>query len=127
LRDVTEEDITRLTEIRIKRISKFNSFKANEEIAKTNEELLQTKHHLEHLTDYAIAYFETLLTKHGKGRERRTEIAAFDTIQASAVVANNAKLYVNRAEGFIGMGLKKDDFVQDCSDIDDIIVFRRDG
>lgn len=127
LRDVTEEDITRLTEIRIKRISKFNSFKANEEIAKTNEELLQTKHHLEHLIDYAIAYFENLLSKHGKGRERRTEIAAFDTIQASAVVANNAKLYVNRAEGFIGTGLKKDDFVQDCSDIDDIIVFRKDG
>jgi len=127
LRDITEEDITRLTEIRIKRISKFNSFKANEEIAKTNEELLQTKHHLEHLTDYAIAYFENLLSKHGKGRERRTEIAAFDTIQASAVVANNAKLYVNRAEGFVGIGLKKDDFVQDCSDIDDIIVFRRDG
>jgi hypothetical protein len=70
LRDVTEEDIVRLTEIRIKRISKFNSFKANEEIAKTNEELLQTKHHLEHLTDYAIAYFENLLSKHGKGRER---------------------------------------------------------
>ncbi len=127
LRAVTQDDITRLTEIRIKRISKFNSFKANEDIAKTNEELLQTKHHLEHLTDYAIAYFETLLSKHGKGRERRTEIAAFDTIQASAVVANNAKLYVNRAEGFIGTGLKKDDFVQDCSDIDDIIVFRKDG
>lgn len=127
LRDVTEEDIVRLTEIRIKRISKFNSFKADEEIAKTKEELEQTRHHLEHLTEYAISYFENLLAKHGKGRERRTEIAAFDTIQASAVVANNAKLYVNRAEGFIGMGLKKDEFVQDCSDIDDIIVFRRDG
>ena len=127
LRDITEEDILRLTEIRIKRISKFNSFKANEEISKTNEELVKTKHHLEYLTDYAIAYFENLLSKHGKGRERRTEIAAFDTIQASAVVANNAKLYVNRTEGFIGMGLKKDEFVQDCSDIDDIIVFRRDG
>jgi len=127
LRAVTEEDILRLTEIRIKRISKFNSFKADEEITKTNAELEQTKHHLEHLTEYAIAYFENLLSKHGKGRERRTEIAAFDTIQASAVVANNAKLYVNRVEGFIGMGLKKDELVQDCSDIDDIIVFRRDG
>lgn len=127
LRTVTEDDILRLTEIKIKRISKFNSFKADEEIAKTNAELEQTKHHLEHLTEYAIAYFENLLTKHGKGRERRTEIAAFDTIQASAVVANNAKLYVNRAEGFIGTSLKKDEFVQDCSDIDDIIVFRRDG
>ncbi|HAD14833.1 MAG TPA: DNA gyrase/topoisomerase IV subunit A [Saprospirales bacterium] len=127
LREVTEEDIVRLTEIRIKRISKFNSFKADEEISKLNDELTQTKHHLDHLTEYAIAYFENLLSKHGKGKERRTEIAAFDTIQASAVVANNAKLYVNRAEGFIGMGLKKDEFVQDCSDIDDVIVFRRDG
>lgn len=127
LRDITEDDLVRLTEIRIKRISKFNSFKADEEIAKLNEELSQTKHHLEHLTEYAIAYFEMLLSKYGKGRERRTEIAAFDTIQATAVVANNAKLYVNRADGFIGMGLKKDEFVQDCSDIDDVIVFRRDG
>ncbi|HMX40125.1 MAG TPA: DNA gyrase/topoisomerase IV subunit A, partial [Saprospiraceae bacterium] len=127
LRDITEDDILRLTEIRIKRISKFNSFKADEEIAKLNGELEQTIHHLAHLTEYAIAYFETLLAKHGKGRERRTEIAAFDTIQASAVVANNAKLYVNRSEGFVGMGLKKDELVQDCSDIDDVIVFRRDG
>lgn len=127
LREITEDDILRLTEIRIKRISRFNSFKADEEINKLNEELTQTQHHLEHLTEFAISYFETLLSKYGKGKERRTEIAAFDTIQATAVVANNAKLYVNRAEGFIGMGLKKDEFVQDCSDIDDIIVFRRDG
>ncbi|MCC7246494.1 MAG: DNA gyrase/topoisomerase IV subunit A [Saprospiraceae bacterium] len=127
LREVTEEDIVRLTEIRIKRISKFNAFKADEEIAKLNGELEETKHHLVHLTEYAIAYFENLLAKHGKGRERRTEIAAFDTIQATAVVANNAKLYVNRADGFIGTGLKKDEFVQDCSDIDDVIIFRRDG
>jgi len=127
LRDVTEDDIVRLTEIRIKRISKFNSFKADEEIAKTNAELEETKHHLAHITEYAIDYFENLLAKHGKGRERRTEIAAFDTIHASAVAANNAKLYVNRADGFIGTGLKKDEFVQDCSDIDDIIIFRRDG
>lgn len=127
LRDITQDDIVRLTEIRIKRISKFNAFKADEEIAKTREDLEQTKHHLAHLTEYAIAYFEDILAKHGKGRERRTEIATFDTIQAAAVVANNAKLYVNRAEGFIGTGLKKDEFVQDCSDIDDVIVFRRDG
>lgn len=127
LRDITEDDLVRLTEIRIKRISKFNTFKADEDIFKLNEELTQTKHHLEHLTEYAIAYFENLLAKHGKGRERRTEIAQFDTIQATAVVANNAKLYVNRADGFIGYGLKKDEFVQDCSDIDDVIVFRRDG
>ncbi|MBL7826046.1 MAG: DNA gyrase/topoisomerase IV subunit A [Saprospiraceae bacterium] len=127
LRDITEEDLVRLTEIKIKRISKFNSFKADEEIAKLNDELVQTKHHLENLTEYAVQYFETLLTKYGKGKERRTEIAAFDTIQATAVVANNAKLYVNRADGFIGTGLKKDEFVQDCSDIDDVIIFRRDG
>ncbi|MCK6690505.1 MAG: DNA gyrase/topoisomerase IV subunit A [Thermoanaerobaculia bacterium] len=127
LREVTQDDIVRLTEIRIKRISKFNSFKADEEIAGLNEELAQAKHHLEHLTDYAIDYFETLLSKYGKGQERKTEIAVFDEIRATEVVANNAKLYVNRADGFIGMGLKKDEFVQDCSDIDDIIVFRRDG
>ncbi|MCB0523429.1 MAG: DNA gyrase/topoisomerase IV subunit A [Lewinellaceae bacterium] len=127
IRDITQEDIVRLTEIRIKRISKFNSFKADEDIAKTKDALEEAKHHLAHLTEYAISYFENLLAKYGKGQERRTEIAAFDTIQAAAVVANNAKLYVNRADGFIGTGLKKDEFVQDCSDIDDIIVFRRDG
>lgn len=127
LRAVTEDDIVRLTEIRIKRISKFNSFKADEQIAELGDELLQTKHHLEHLTEYTIAYFETLLSKYGKGRERRTEIITFDAIRAAEVVANNAKLYVNRADGFLGTGLKKDEFVQDCSDIDDIIVFRRDG
>ncbi len=127
LREVTEEDIVRLTEIRIKRISKFNSFKADEDIAKLNDELLQTMHHLAHLTEYAVAYFETLLHKYGKGRDRRTEILTFDTIKATEVVANNAKLYVNRTDGFLGTGLKKDEFVTDCSDIDDIIVFRRDG
>ena len=127
LRDVTEEDIVRLTEIRIKRISKFNTFKADEDIAKLSEELSRTKHHLAHLTEYAIAYFETLLSKYSKGRERRTEILTFDTIKATEVVANNAKLYVNRIDGFLGTGLKKDEFLTDCSDIDDIIVFRRDG
>ncbi len=127
LRDITEEDIIRLTEIRIKRISKFNSFKADELIARLNEELDEVKHHLAHLTEYTIAYYERLLEKYGKGRERRTEITTFDAIQTTEVVANNAKLYVNREEGFIGWGLKKDEFVCDCSDIDDIIVFRRDG
>ena len=127
LRDVTTEDITRLTEIRIKRISKYNSFKADERIAQLEEELTKTKHHLANLTDYAVAYFENILTKYGKGRERRTEITTFDNIAAAAVVANNAKLYVNRKEGFIGTGLKKDEFVQECSDIDDVIAFTRDG
>ncbi len=127
IREITEEDITRLTEIRIKRISKYNKFKAEEEMAKLNEELKETLNHLEHLTDYAVAYFENLIAKYGKGRERRTEIATFDTIKAAEVVANNAKLYVDRANGFVGFGLKKDEFVQDCSDIDDIVVIRKDG
>jgi topoisomerase IV subunit A len=127
LRDVTEDDIIRLTEIRIKRISKYNSFKADDDMAKLNAELEETKHHLANLVEYAIAYFEELLAKYGKGRERKTEIAVFDEIRATEVVANNAKLYVNRADGFLGTGLKKDEFVCDCSDIDDIIVFRRDG
>lgn len=127
LRDVTEDDIVRLTEIKIKRISKFNSFKADELIAKLEEELKQVKHDLAHLTEYAIAYFERLLEKYGKGKERKTEITTFDAIQAVQVVVNNTKLYVDRKEGFVGSGLKKDEFVTDCSDIDDIIVFRKDG
>ncbi len=127
MRDLTGEDIIRLTEIKIKRISKYNTFKADEQIAKLEEELAQVKYDLEHLTDFAIAYFERLLEKYSEGKERRTQITTFDTIQATAVVANNAKLYVDRKEGFIGTGLKKDEFVCDCSDIDDIIVFRRDG
>ncbi len=127
LRDVTQDDIVRLTEIRIKRISKYNSFEADEHLVKLNEELAQTSHHLAHLTEYAIAYFENLVSKYGKGRERRTEIAIFDQIQASQVVANNAKLFVNRENGFVGMDLKKDEFVGECSDIDDVIVFRKDG
>ena len=127
LRDITEDDIVRLTEIRIKRISKFNSFKADEQIAKLEEELTQVKHDLAHLTDYAIAYYQRLLDKYGKGRERKTEITTFDQIQRTQVVVNNAKLYVDRKEGFVGMGLKKEEFVTDCSDIDDIIAFRKDG
>ncbi len=127
LRDVTEEDLVRLTEIKIKRISKYNKFKAEERIAEIEQELEQVQHDLEHLTDYAIAYFRRLKEKYGKGRERRTQITSFDTIQATQVVANNAKLYVNRKEGFIGYGMKKDEFVCDCSDIDDIIVFMKDG
>jgi topoisomerase-4 subunit A len=91
------------------------------------EELKEVNHHLRHLTEYAINYYQNLLDKYGKGRERKTEIRAFDTIQANAVAANNAKLYVNKIDGFVGFGLKKDEFVCDCSDLDDIIVIRRDG
>ncbi|MEM1327659.1 MAG: DNA gyrase/topoisomerase IV subunit A [Bacteroidota bacterium] len=129
IREIEEEDIVRLTEIRIKRISKYNSFKAEERMAQLNEELAQVNHDLAHLTEFAIAYFEDLLSKYGKGKERRTEITTFDTIQATQVVANNSKLYANLKDGFIGHGLKKGegDFICDCSDIDDIIIFRKDG
>lgn len=127
LRAISEEDIVRLTEIKIKRISKYNTFKAEEQITKLEEELKQIKHDLAHLIEYAIAYFENLLQKYGKGKERRTKIMTFDTIQATQVVANNAKLYVNYKEGFVGTGIKKDEFVCECSDIDNVIVFLKDG
>lgn len=127
LRDITEDDIIKLTEIRIKRISKYNTFKADEYMANLLAELEQVKHDLAHLTDFAIQYFQRLLEKYGKGRERRTEITSFEAIEIKEVVANNAKLYIDRKEGFIGMGLKKDEFVCDCSDIADIIAFTRDG
>lgn len=126
-REITTEDIVRLTEIKIKRISKFDTFKADEIMKKLQEDLEQTEHHLAHLTEFSIDYFKRLLEKYGKGRERKTEIRTFDTIAATVVAANNAKLYVNREDGFIGYGLKKDEFVCDCSDLDDIIVFRKDG
>ena len=126
-RNITQEDLVRLTEIRIKRISKYNKFQADDLMAELERELEQVKHDLEFLNDFTIAYFENLLKKYGKGRERRTEITVFDTIEVAKVAANNAKLYANRADGFIGMGLKKDEFICDCSDIDDIIVFRKDG
>lgn len=126
-REIVQDDIIRLTEIKIKRISRFDSFKADELMKKLQEELEQTQHHLDNLIDYSIAYYQNLLDKYGKGKERKTEITNFDTIAATVVAANNAKLYVNRKDGFIGYGLKKDEFVSDCSDIDDIIVFRKDG
>ncbi|MBK6264323.1 DNA gyrase/topoisomerase IV subunit A [Marivirga sp. S37H4] len=126
-REIVQDDILKLTEIKIKRISKFDSFKADEIMRKMEDELKEVEHHLLHITDYAIAYFKKLLEKYGKGRERQTEIKNFDTISANTVAANNQKLYINRAEGFIGYGMKKDEFVCDCSDLDDVIIFRRDG
>lgn len=126
-REINREDILRLTEIKIKRISKFDSFKADELMRRLEEELKETEYNLAHITEYAINYYKELLKKYGKGRERKTEIRNFETIHASVVAANNQKLYVNREDGFIGYGLKKDEFVSDCSDIDDIIVFRKDG
>ncbi len=126
-REITQDDLIRLTEIRIKRISKFDAFKADELMKRLQEELKEVNYNLKHLTEYAIKYYQNLLEKYGKGRERKTEIRAFDTIQAAVVAANNAKLYVNRADGFVGYGLKKDEFICDCSDLDDIIAIRRDG
>ena len=126
-RDVTEDDIVRLTEIKIKRISKFDSFKADENLKRIEDELAEVQHHLDNIIDFAIAYFKNLKKKYGEGRERRTEIKTFDTIVATKVVVANKKLYVNYKEGFVGYGLKKDEYVCDCSDIDDIIVFRNDG
>lgn len=128
-REVTRDDIIRLTEIKIKRISKFDSFKADEYIKGLLEELEQVKHDLANLTDYTIAYYERLLKKFSKGKERKTEIRAFETISATQVVVNNRKLYVNREDGFVGTGssLKRDEFVKECSDIDDIIVFLKNG
>lgn len=127
IREITKEDLLHLTEIRIKRISKYNKFQTDEQLKSLNAEIAQVAHDLEHLTEYAIAYFENILSKYGKGKERKTRILEFESIQAVQVVANNSKLYVNREDGFIGYGLKKDEFVKECSDIDDIIVFRADG
>ncbi len=126
-REVTEEDIVRLTEIRIKRISRFDLDKAQELLDQLEEKIAETKHHLGHLTDYAIAYFEELRKKYSAGRERKSEIRIFDEIEATKVVIRNTKLYVNREEGFVGTSLKKDEYVTDCSDIDDIVVFTGSG
>ncbi len=126
-RELTQEDYSRLTEIRIKRISKYNTFKSNEQIKQLEDDLQEVGHHLTHLTDFAIAYYKELKSKYGKERTRKTRITTFDQIEASQVVANNTKLFVDRREGFIGTSIKKDEFVCDCSDIDDVIVFRRDG
>ncbi len=126
-REVTEEDIVKLTEIKIKRISKFDSKKADEHIADIETEIEEVKNHLDNIIPYTINYFRHIKKKYSKGRERKTEIRNFDTIVATKVVVANQKLYVNRKEGFFGTGLKKDEYVCDCSDIDDIITFRRDG
>jgi len=126
-RTILQEDLVRLTEIKIKRISKFDAFKADELMKRLQDELKEVNYNLKHLTDFAIAYYQNLLDKYGKGRERKTEIRAFDTIQAAVVAANNAKLYVNRVDGFVGYGLKKDEYICECSDLDDIIAIRRDG
>jgi topoisomerase-4 subunit A len=126
-REVTTEDIVRLTEIRIKRISKFDLDKAAQHIENLDAELLKVRNDLANIIDYTIDYFTQLKKKYGKDRERKSEIKIFDDIEATKVVIRNTKLYVNREEGFIGTSLKKDEYVTDCSDIDDIIVFTADG
>ncbi len=126
-RAVTEEDILRLLDIRIMRISKFDSNKAQDKIEALEGDIAQVKHDLEHLIDFAIAYFTRLKEKYGKGKDRQTELRSFDNIEATKVALRNTKLFVNREEGFVGTGLKKDEYVCDCSDIDDVIVFLRDG
>jgi len=126
-RQVIEEDIIRLTEIKIKRISKFDIEKAILKIKTIEEELEKIKFNLDNLTDFAIDYFKRLKEVYGKSRKRKTEIRVFDDVDAKKVVVKNSKLYVNREEGFIGTSIRRDEFVQDCSDIDDIIVFTEDG
>lgn len=126
-REITRDDIIRLTEIRIKRISRYDSFKADELLKDLEKQLKETNHHLKHLVDYAIVYFQGLLEKYGKGRERRTVIKSFQSVTAVEVIANNQKLYVNRADGFVGYGLKRDEYICDCSELDDVIAIRKDG
>lgn len=127
VRPLSAEDIHRLRKIPVERISKYNSDKANEVITGIHLDMEEVENHLSHLIDYAIEYFRQIRKKYGKGRERRTELRNFDTIEAVKVAAANEKLYVNREEGFAGTALKKDEFVCECSDLDDIIVFRDDG
>ena len=127
IREVSEDDINKLTEIRIKRITRFDLDKAEENIAALDGKIKEVKHHLDHLIQYAIEYFNNIKKKYGKNKERKTEIRTFDTIDAAKVAVANIKFYVNREEGFIGYSLKKDEYLFDCSDIDDIIVFRKDG
>ena len=126
-RAITEEDIVRLTEIRIKKISKFDLDKATQFIEGLEDKIAKVKEYLENLITYAIDYFKRLKSSYGKDKDRKTEIRSFHDIVATKVVIRNTKLYVNREEGFIGTSLRKDEYITDCSDIDDIIVFRKDG
>ncbi|MBP8776782.1 MAG: DNA gyrase/topoisomerase IV subunit A, partial [Bacteroidaceae bacterium] len=127
IREVTKEDILRLMEIKMARILKFNSDKAEEIIARYKSDIEQLEYHLAHMVEYTIDWFKHLLEKYGRNYPRLTELRNFDTIEASKVAEANEKLYINREEGFIGTSLKKDEFVSNCSDIDDVILFYRDG
>ncbi|MDR1707053.1 MAG: DNA gyrase/topoisomerase IV subunit A [Prevotella sp.] len=127
IREVTREDILKLMEIKMGRILKFNSDKADELIARYKEEIEEIKHNIDNIVDYTISWYVMLKEKYGKNYPRRTEIRSFDTIEATKVVEANEKLYINREEGFIGTSLKKDEYVCNCSDIDDVIIFYKDG
>ena len=127
IREVTKEDILKLMEIKMARILKFNKDKADENIARIKEEIEDINDKLAHIIDYTINWYEMLKEKYGKNYPRRTELRNFDTIEAAKVVEANEKLYINREEGFIGTSLKKDEFVANCSDIDDVIIFYKDG
>lgn len=124
---VTYEDLVRLTELKIKRISKYDADRAKDKLIQIEAAIEELKGHLKNLKAYAIAYFKDLLKKYGKGRERRTEISSFETIVAQEVIAINSKLYVNREEGFAGYGLKKDEFITDCSNLDNILAITGEG
>ncbi len=126
-RKVTHDDLVRLSNIPIKRISKYSSFKADEHIQSVEDEMDEVKNHIEHIIPYTINYYRQIKKKYGKGKERKTEIRSFDTIQATHVVVANEKLYANKSEGFIGTGLRKEEFVCECSDIDNILVILSDG
>lgn len=127
LRDIVDEDLHKLTQIPMIRITRFDTIKADEKMKDLEKKIEDVKHHLAHLIDYAVEYYKELKKKYGAGRERKTEIRQFEVIEARQVIINNEKLYVNREEGFIGTGMKKDEFAFDCSSLDEIIVFRRDG
>ncbi|MFI3247941.1 MAG: DNA gyrase/topoisomerase IV subunit A [Rikenellaceae bacterium] len=128
-REVTREDVERLTELKFIRISRYDTDKADNEIKQIEDDIKQTQYHLDHLTDFAVAYYQRIRDKYGKGRERRSELREFDQIEATKVAVTNAKLYVDRAEGFFGIGksMKDCECVCDCSDIDDVILMTRDG
>ncbi len=126
-REVTDDDILKLFEIRMKRIFKFDSDEADKKIQNLEDEISQVKNNIEHIIEYTIAYYERIRTKYGKGRERKTEIRNFENIEAAKVVIANEKLYINREEGFIGTALKKDEFICECSDMDEVIIFKKDG
>ncbi len=126
-REITREDILKLTEKPVRRIYRLDIDELNEQIRNIEADIKQVKYDIDHLTDYTVTYYENLLKKYGKGRERKTEIKPFDTITARSVAIANTKVYLNRAEGFIGTSLKKDEFLDECSDLDDIIVFTKAG